>query len=298
MLDRYWTGSVARISPEAPVPVLSVNKIEERAGGAANVAQNIAAFGAQCMLLSISGDDEASRAIKKIVGIRNVATHFVTDASMSTVIKLRMMARNQQLLRADFDHTPDAAALVAFAQKFADLIDDVDVVVISDYGKGSLKNVQKLLEIAKRKNVVTFVDPKGSDFSRYKNASVITPNRSEFESVAGVCTDEKTLQKHAQTMIQNLGLEALLVTLGDEGMRWFEASGNHHAKAAHRQEVFDVSGAGDTVIAAVATARAVGLPIEQSMHFANLAAGIVVSKPGVAVAELSELSDALGAQNL
>lgn len=289
MLDRYWFGEVDRISPEAPVPVVKVARREDRLGGAANVARNIVALGAQASLLGLVGDDEAGERVAVLAGDDGIHAHLVTDSSMPTTLKMRVMGRQQQLLRVDFEELPHDGGLEALMSTARGIISAHDVVVLSDYAKGCLARVEGLIEMCREAGVPVLVDPKGHDYSRYKGASIITPNRLEMSQAVGAWKDESELESRAQTLRQQLGLEALLITRSEQGMTLFSTKGRHHIDAqAH--EVFDVSGAGDTVLATLAVGLAAGLGWEDAMYWANRAGGIVVGKLGTSVVTAGELS--------
>ncbi|MFC7092247.1 D-glycero-beta-D-manno-heptose-7-phosphate kinase [Jeongeupia naejangsanensis] len=281
MLDRYWFGDVERISPEAPVPVARIRKTDERAGGAANVARNIASLGGQATLLAVVGDDEAGRSLEKLLQDDGVKTSLYRDPEIATTVKLRVLARQQQLLRIDFEEKPSHEILAAKLDDFRRLLADTDVVILSDYGKGGLRHVYDMIAAARAAGKPVLVDPKGDDYSRYRGATLLTPNRSEFRQVAGDWRDEADLTAKAQDLRKQLDLEALLVTRSEEGMTLFRDSGVVHQPTLAR-EVFDVSGAGDTVIATLGLMLAAGLPLPEAMGWSNHAAGIVVAKLGTA----------------
>ena len=291
MLDRYWFGDTHRISPEAPVPVAKIDKIDQRAGGAANVARNIACLGGQVSLLAITGDDEPADALQSLMKDAGVISHWVKDSSIATTIKLRVVARNQQLIRLDFEDEPSAQALQDKWQQYRQLIEQCDVVVLSDYGKGGLAQVRNMIIEAKQLGKTVLVDPKGSDYMKYESASLITPNRSELKEVVGAWQSEAELIEKAQRLRERLDLDGLLLTRSEEGMTLFSQQGQE-TQATRAQEVFDVSGAGDTVIASMALCLAAGLTHSQAMHVANAAAGVVVAKLGTAVCTQQELFDA------
>jgi D-glycero-beta-D-manno-heptose-7-phosphate kinase len=292
MLDRYWFGDVSRISPEAPVPVVKIEKSEERPGGAANVARNAAALGARVALLSVVGDDEAGAALGRLMTRENVRSSLHLDAAISTTVKLRVIGRQQQLLRIDFETAPSHEVLQAKLAEFEKLLADCDVVVLSDYGKGGLTHIAEMIRLARAAGKRVLVDPKGDDYSKYAGASLITPNRSELREVVGRWSSDADLETRAQRLRRELALDALLVTRSEEGMSLFRDAGAFHEPARAR-EVFDVSGAGDTVIATLAAMMAVDSPWEQAVHVANLAGGIVVGKLGTAVVTRDELDAAL-----
>jgi rfaE bifunctional protein kinase chain/domain len=291
MLDRYWFGEVSRISPEAPVPVVKVERMEERLGGAANVARNVTALGAGCRLLSVVGADEAGRALERLVGESAITAGLQVDPGIETTVKLRVIGRQQQLLRIDFETTPSHEILRAKLAEFRACLPEYDAVILSDYGKGGLAHIGEMIRLARAAGKLVLVDPKGEDFSRYAGATAITPNRSELEAVTGRWKDEADLTTKAEALRRELGLVALLVTRSEEGMSLFLEGGPRH-EAAQAREVFDVSGAGDTVIATLATELARGTSWEAATHAANVAAGIVVAKLGTAVATREELINA------
>ena len=293
MLDRYWFGQVERISPEAPVPVVTVDASEERIGGAGNVACNIASLGGKCTLLSVVGDDEAGGRVAEIATRSGIAHELVVDAAAKTTIKLRVLSRNQQLLRADFESPPGTEALDEATAKFADLLADHEVVVLSDYGKGGLDRIETLIELAVKKHIPVLVDPKGGNFSRYRGATMVTPNLKEFEQVAGKVADDQDMEARANNLMEQHDLEKLLVTLSDRGMVLFSRRCGPVRREARAREVYDVSGAGDSVIAVLAMAAAAGLDDHTGLGFANSVAGVVVSKLGTATATLEELQAAL-----
>ena len=294
MLDRYWFGEVNRISPEAPVPIVKVERTEERPGGAANGARNAAALGVRTVLLSVVGDDEAGRSLKTLVEREGVNALLHKDASIDTTVKLRVLGRQQQLMRIDFETSPSHEVLLGKLAEYKTLLNDCDVVILSDYGKGGLTHIAQMISLARSQNKLVLVDPKGDDYSKYHGATVVTPNRSELREVIGRWASETELLEKAQALREALGVSALLVTRSEEGMSLFEANGVLHEPAKAR-EVFDVSGAGDTVIAVLAAMLGCGATLADAMHVANLAAGIVVGKLGTAVARPQELSAALAA---
>ncbi len=293
MLDRYWFGDVSRISPEAPVPVVHVQRTEERPGGAANVARNIASLGGKATLLSVVGDDEAGRSLAALLATERVVTHFHKDALLPTTVKLRVIGRQQQLLRIDFETPPSREVLEDKLGDFESLVDGVDAVILSDYGKGGLTHVSKMIDAARRHGKRILVDPKGDDYSKYRGATLLTPNRSEFREIAGRWHSEPELAAKAEVLRRQLDLEALLVTRSEEGMTLFTGAGARHEHTRAR-EVFDVSGAGDTVIATFGLMLAAGATMNDAMHLANLAAGVVVGKLGTATVSRQELLAAQG----
>jgi rfaE bifunctional protein kinase chain/domain len=288
MLDRYWFGEVARISPEAPVPVVRIDRSEERPGGAANVARNAAALGARVNLLSVVGADEAGRRLGALLRRERVATQLHRDRTIATTVKLRVIGRSQQLLRVDFETAPSHEVLASKLRDFMRMLRQCDVVILSDYGKGGLAHIARMLELARAAAKPVLVDPKGDDYSRYHGATLITPNRGELRQVIGGWTTEAELTSRAQRLRRKLGAAGLLVTRSEEGMTLYQAGSRLHVPAQAR-EVFDVSGAGDTVIATLGTMLAAGATLEQAVRVANRAAGIVVGKFGTAVVTPEEL---------
>ncbi len=289
MLDRYWFGEVNRISPEAPVPVLKVNHVDERPGGAANVARNIAALGAEVALLSVVGDDEAGACLERLLGSQgNIKALLHRDASVSTIVKLRAVARQQQLLRIDFETPPSHEVLHAALADYATLLPSADVVILSDYGKGGLAHIATMIQMARDARKPVLVDPKGYDYARYTGATLLTPNKSEFREVAGGWRDEDEFNAKAEQLRTRLRLEALLVTRSEEGMTLYRKGEVQHEPTCTR-EVFDVSGAGDTVIATLSVMLASGADLADAMRIANRAAGIVVGKLGTAVVSREEI---------
>jgi len=288
MLDRYWYGAVDRISPEAPVPVVRITREEERCGGAANVAFNAASLGAQASLLTVVGDDEASHKLEAIVAKTGIRTHFGRDADLKTTVKLRVIGRQQQLLRLDFENTPKSEVLASQTAAFSGLLSLHDAVLFSDYGKGGLAHVEDMIAQARAQHKPILIDPKGSDYSRYRNASVITPNRAELQQVIGPWSSEEDLQTKAHNLRNQLQLDAVLLTRSEEGMTLFDADGQLHVSAQAR-EVFDVTGAGDTVIATMAALVAAGVSLRDALPHANRAGGLVVGKFGTATVSYEEL---------
>ena len=288
MLDRYWFGDVARISPEAPVPVVKINRQEERLGGAANVARNAAALGANSTLLSVVGADEAGAAVTRLLQADGIHASLHQDATLATIIKLRVIGRQQQLLRIDFETPPSDTVLADKLERFHAMLADYALVILSDYGKGGLTHIEAMIAAANVRGVPVLVDPKGDDFARYRNATLLTPNRSEFRDVAGSWKSDGEFRAKAAALRLELNLKGLLITRSEEGMTLFTAGGVFH-QATEAQEVFDVSGAGDTVIATLGVMLAAGLTLEQSVTWANRAAGIVVGKLGTAVVHPQEL---------
>lgn len=288
MLDRYWFGNVSRISPEAPVPIVHIERREERLGGAANVARNAAALGAHTGLLGVVGDDEAGAHVERMLGISGIHSYLQRDPAISTIIKLRVIGRQQQMLRIDFEDAPSGAVLRDKLIQFNALLPDYDVIILSDYAKGSLVNVADMIKSARAAGKTVMVDPKGDDFSRYSGASVLTPNKAELRHVVGNWGSEAQLTAIAQQMRSDLSLDALLLTRSEEGMTLYTEREVLHMHAAAR-EVFDVSGAGDTVIATMAVMLGAGLTLAEAVQTANRAGGIVVGKLGTATVTREEL---------
>ena len=288
MLDRYWFGDVSRISPEAPVPIVHIQNAEERLGGAANVARGAATLGAQVTMLAVVGVDEAARSLSNLLKQANINAVLREDKSLSTTVKLRVIGRQQQLLRLDFETLPSDDVLLSKLTDFENLLHDADVVVMSDYGKGALRQIERMIALSRAADKPVLVDPKGSDFSRYRNATMLTPNKSEFKAVVGSWQSEVEMSAKAETLRTALGLQNLLVTRSEEGMTLYRA-GDIFNVPAQAREVYDVSGAGDTVIATVAVMLASGADAVDAIRLANRAAGIVVGKLGTAVVERSEL---------
>lgn len=294
MLDRYWYGEVSRISPEAPVPIVRIqaDRTKETPGGAANAAVNAAALGANVALLSVVGDDEAGRKLTELLEKAGVSAHLHRDREISTTVKLRVIGAHQQMLRVDFETSPHHEVLLDKLADFQEMIADRNVVILSDYGKGGLTHISQMIEIARAKGKTVLVDPKGKEYSRYRGATVVTPNRSELGDVVGDWKDEDELTTKAQELRERLDLQALLLTRSEEGMTLYEKRGVRHEPARAR-EVFDVSGAGDTVIATLGVMLGAGMPLQDAVALANQAAGIVVGKRGTAVVSPKELLEAL-----
>jgi D-glycero-beta-D-manno-heptose-7-phosphate kinase len=288
MLDRYWFGEVERISPEAPVPIVKIARHEERPGGAGNVARNAAALGAGVTLISVVGDDEAGRALARLLSAAQVRTSLHRDAALPTTVKLRVIGRQQQLLRIDFETAPSHEVLAAKLADYERVAPEFDAVVLSDYGKGGLAHIARMIERANEYRVPVLVDPKGEDYLRYRGATLLTPNRAEFRQVAGSWRTEAELAAKAQAMRAELALGALLITRAEEGMSLFTDAGAVHIPAEAR-EVYDVSGAGDTVIATLGTLLGAHVDLESAVRIANQAAGIVVGRLGTAVVHPDEL---------
>ncbi|MDT8283376.1 MAG: bifunctional D-glycero-beta-D-manno-heptose-7-phosphate kinase/D-glycero-beta-D-manno-heptose 1-phosphate adenylyltransferase HldE [Gammaproteobacteria bacterium] len=293
MLDRYWHGGTSRISPEAPVPIVHVNQNDERAGGACNVAVNIAALGAHCTVVGLCGDDEAADTLESLLHNVGVNPQFVRMPDNATITKLRVMSRHQQLMRLDFEDGFVGQDLSRLQTVFQAQLPDHNIVVCSDYGKGSLREVKKLIAICNEKNIPVLVDPKGTDFEKYSGASLITPNLAEFEAVVGTCTTEDELVEKANALAKQFDIEALLVTRSEHGMSLMQQDYDPLHIPTHAREVFDVTGAGDTVISTLAASLGAGVALERAMLLSNLAAGVVVAKSGTASVSVSELENAI-----
>jgi rfaE bifunctional protein kinase chain/domain len=288
MLDRYWIGEVARISPEAPVPVVHIQREENRLGGAANVALNIKTLGARVTLLSMVGQDDAARNLRQLINTRGIECELAEDPGMETIVKLRVIARSQQMLRIDFEKEPDHEILYNMLGRFSELLAEHDVVLFSDYGKGGLAHIPKMIQLAREAGKPVLIDPKATDWSRYSGATVITPNRAELLQVLGSWQDEASLANKVEALLAKLQLKALLLTRSEDGMSLFEA-GRVSSVPAQAREVADVTGAGDTVIATLALMVASGLELQQAMAWANKAGGLVVAKFGTASLTYDEL---------
>jgi rfaE bifunctional protein kinase chain/domain len=288
MLDRYWFGEVSRISPEAPVPVVRIERREERLGGAANVARNAAALGAHCALLGVVGADEAGDSVAQLLADSSIHSYLKSDAAISTIIKLRVIGRQQQMVRIDFEDAPTEVVLRDKLTQYKALLADYDVIILSDYNKGSLVNVAEMIAAARAAGKLVLVDPKGDDFSPYKGATLLTPNKSELKRVVGSWSSEEQLTAKAQALRAELELDALLLTRSEEGMSLYTATEVLHMHADAR-EVFDVSGAGDTVIATLAAMLGAGATLAEALATANRAGGIVVGKLGTATVTRAEL---------
>jgi rfaE bifunctional protein kinase chain/domain len=288
MLDRYWFGDVSRISPEAPVPVVRIEKREARLGGAANVARNAAALGAHCGLLGVVGNDEAGDEVEQILRESSIATYLKRDEQISTIVKLRVIGRQQQMVRIDFEEAPSETTLRDKLTQFKAVLPDYDVIIFSDYNKGSLVNVAEMIRMAREAGKTVMVDPKGDDFTPYRGATMLTPNKSELKRIVGTWKTEEQLTQKAQNLREELGLTALLLTRSEEGMSLYTAEEVLHVQADAR-EVFDVSGAGDTVIATMAAMLGAGASLEEALATANRAGGIVVGKLGTATVTRDEL---------
>ena len=298
MLDRYWYGDVDRISPEAPVPVVAVKGSEERLGGAANVALNVRDLGATCALHSITGDDRDADGLESLLAAHKIDCRLQRDKLLNTTVKLRVMSRHQQLLRIDFETPGSKDARVSLLDHYLKHVGDYDVVILSDYGKGGLGYIREMIHAARAAKKPVVIDPKGRDYTPYRGATLITPNRKEFELVAGHFRDNDELVRKAQAMAEELTLDGVLITRSEEGMSLIERNGRTVHMPARAREVFDVTGAGDTVIASIGCAYAVGSNIEDALHLANIAAGIVVGKLGAATATPQEILHELAVEEV
>lgn len=288
MLDEYWFGTVSRISPEAPVPVVRVDRSDERPGGAANVAKNVVALGAQATLLSIVGADDTARRLRRVLEGQSIRYSFQVDERIRTTLKLRIIGQQQQMLRIDFEEAPSHRALDAKQNEFERLLPAHDIVIFSDYGKGALGRVDRFISQARTAGQPTVVDPKGRDYSPYRGATVITPNRGELAVVTGDWGDEFEMDRRAENLRVKLGLDALLLTMSEQGMKLYR-EGVTLFRPAQAREIYDVSGAGDTVVAAIGIMCGLRKSWEDALEFANAAAGIVVSRLGASVATLDEV---------
>jgi len=289
MLDRYWFGEATRISPEAPVPVVRFQKEKLMLGGAANVAHNCAALGARTQLLSVVGADEAGATLQRLLEEAGIRASLQRDPSMATTVKLRVIGQRQhQLLRIDFETQPSHEVLASKLADFKAALPACNMVILSDYGKGGLTHIARMIEAARGAGKTVLVDPKGDDYARYRGANMVTPNVEELREVVGRWADEADLERRAQELRAVLGLDALLLTRGADGMSLFRANGATHFKAEAR-EVYDVSGAGDTVIASIGVMLGCGAPLEDAVRVANLAGGIKVGKFGTAPVTREEL---------
>ncbi|WP_419852981.1 bifunctional D-glycero-beta-D-manno-heptose-7-phosphate kinase/D-glycero-beta-D-manno-heptose 1-phosphate adenylyltransferase HldE [Actinobacillus pleuropneumoniae] len=293
MLDRYWFGATNRISPEAPVPVVKVQGIEERAGGAANVAMNIASLSVPVALHGLIGQDDAGRALDKLLNSHNIQNHCVALDSHPTITKLRILSRHQQLLRLDFEEGFHHVASDSLLAKLEQEITAYGALILSDYGKGTLESVQQMIQVARKAGVPTLIDPKGTDFERYRGATLLTPNMSEFEAVVGHCKDDDEIVEKGLKLIADFELTALVVTRSEKGMTLLRPNQAPFHLPTQAKEVYDVTGAGDTVISVLATAIADGRPYEEACYLANAAAGVVVGKLGTSTVTPTELENAI-----
>ena len=288
MLDRYWFGAVDRISPEAPVPVVRIEREEERLGGAANVALNIKSLGAQASLMTVVGTDEPAGKLRKLLAEHGVQSLLGSDAKLNTIVKLRVIGRAQQLIRLDFENQPDHEVLALMLNEYERVLPEHDAVLFSDYGKGGLTHIPRMITLARQAGKPVLVDPKGNDYGRYAGATVITPNREELAQVIGAWSGEAQLQERAQRLRQAQDFGAILLTRSGEGISLFDERGHLQVPALAR-EVFDVTGAGDTVIAVLAVLLASGVSLREALPVVNRAGGIVVGKFGAANLGYEEL---------
>ncbi|CAM4444615.1 MAG: Bifunctional protein HldE [Legionellaceae bacterium] len=289
MLDRYWHGSTTRVSPEAPVPVVHIQQEENRPGGAGNVALNIATLGAHVSLLGMIGDDEAGSVLEQKLRDANIDCHFEKLKELPTITKLRILSQHQQLIRLDFEETNLTQLPLHLPLEYSSILSQAHILVLSDYAKGTLRNIPEIIKQAKIMNIPVIVDPKGTDFTKYDGATLLTPNKKEFEAIVGPCLTEKELIEKAHELIHSLNLKALLVTQGEKGMTLIELDKPGFHLPACQHEVYDVTGAGDTVIATLAASLAAGETLVNAVKLANIAAGISVSKLGTTSVNLSEL---------
>ena len=293
MLDRYWYGPTSRISPEAPVPVVKVENIEERPGGAANVAMNIASLGATSRLVGLTGIDDAARALSQALANVNVKCDFVSVPTHPTITKLRVLSRNQQLIRLDFEEGFSGVDPQPMHERIQQALGSIGALVLSDYAKGALTSVQTMIRLAREAGVPVLIDPKGTDFERYRGATLLTPNLSEFEAVVGKCQDEAQIVERGMKLIAEFELSALLVTRSEQGMTLLQPGRPPLHMPTQAQEVYDVTGAGDTVIGVLAATLASGNTLEEACYFANAAAGVVVGKLGTSTVSPVELENAV-----
>ena len=293
MLDRYWQGDTQRISPEAPVPVVLVNGFEERPGGAGNVARSITALGGQCTLMALLGQDEAAAQVEKLLLQDNVSLHSVKDQDAKTVAKLRILSRNQQLIRLDFEDQYSDQSIDKLTNNVSAEVERHNVLILSDYKKGALKNVAEIVKKANAMSTSIFVDPKGNDFEKYKNVTAITPNQSEFSAVVGEVNDDQDLNSKGLRLLNELNLSALVITRSEKGVTLIERSGKCVNVPARAKEVFDVTGAGDTFISVLSASYAAGASFEDAVNIANAASSVVVGKLGAATVSKTEIENEL-----
>ena len=290
ILDQYIYGETNRSSPEAPVPIVKVNNSEERPGGAANVAVNVASLGINTQLLGITGNDEASERLESILAQKNVKCHFIQQDNCPTITKRRVLSQHQQLIRLDYESDKKTENSTELVKKYIKLLNSVDIIILSDYAKGGLIEVEALIKYANDKNIPILVDPKSKDFDCYKNATILTPNEKEFEEVVGICETDNVLTEKGEALLKNLNLEALLITRGKKGMTLIQKNKSAIHLNAMTHEVFDVTGAGDTVIAVLAAAIASNQSVEVATMLANTAASLVVKKLGTATVTIDEIN--------
>ena len=296
MLDRYWYGATNRISPEAPVPVVKINAIEERPGGAANVAMNVTSLGGEAKLIGLTGIDEPAKILTEQLQQQHVVCDFVALNSHPTITKLRVLSRNQQLIRLDFEEPFCDVDSVPLLQRIENALPQAKVMVLSDYAKGVLSSVEAIIKMAQQANVPVLIDPKGTDFTRYRGATLLTPNMSEFEAVVGPCHSEEDIELKGHQLIRDYDIKALLVTRSEKGMTLLQIGQPTYHLPTQAKEVFDVTGAGDTVIATLAASLAAGYTLEDSCFLANASAGVVVGKLGTSTVTQVELEDAIRAR--
>ncbi|MCT6875310.1 bifunctional D-glycero-beta-D-manno-heptose-7-phosphate kinase/D-glycero-beta-D-manno-heptose 1-phosphate adenylyltransferase HldE [Frischella perrara] len=296
MLDRYWYGATNRISPEAPVPVVKINALEERPGGAANVAMNVTSLGGEAKLIGLTGIDEPAKILTEQLQQQHVVCDFVALNSHPTITKLRVLSRNQQLIRLDFEEPFCDVDSIPLLQRIENALPQAKVMVLSDYAKGVLSSVEAIIKMAQQANVPVLIDPKGTDFTRYRGATLLTPNMSEFEAVVGPCHSEEDIEVKGHQLIRDYDIKALLVTRSEKGMTLLQIGQPTYHLPTQAKEVFDVTGAGDTVIATLAASLAAGYTLEDSCFLANASAGVVVGKLGTSTVTQVELEDAIRAR--
>ncbi|MBQ0267801.1 bifunctional D-glycero-beta-D-manno-heptose-7-phosphate kinase/D-glycero-beta-D-manno-heptose 1-phosphate adenylyltransferase HldE [Providencia huaxiensis] len=293
MLDRYWHGPANRISPEAPVPVVKVTMVEERPGGAANVAMNIASLGANSRLVGLTGIDDAAKALTENLNAVQVRCDFVAIPTHPTITKLRVLSRNQQLIRLDFEEGFENVDVAPVLERIEQALPHIGALVLSDYAKGALTHVEKMIALANKANVPVLIDPKGNNFERYRGATLLTPNMSEFEAIVGPCKNNQDVEEKGIKLLHSLELKALLITRSEQGMSLIRRDEAPLHLPTQAQEVFDVTGAGDTVIGVLAASIASGRPLHEACALANAAAGVVVGKLGTSTVSPIELENAI-----
>ncbi|MCD2526511.1 MULTISPECIES: bifunctional D-glycero-beta-D-manno-heptose-7-phosphate kinase/D-glycero-beta-D-manno-heptose 1-phosphate adenylyltransferase HldE [Providencia] len=293
MLDRYWHGPANRISPEAPVPVVKVTMVEERPGGAANVAMNIASLGANSRLVGLTGVDDAAKALTENLNAVQVRCDFVAIPTHPTITKLRVLSRNQQLIRLDFEEGFENVDVAPVLERIEQALPHIGALVLSDYAKGALTHVEKMIALANKANVPVLIDPKGNNFERYRGATLLTPNMSEFEAIVGPCKNNQDVEEKGMKLLHSLELKALLITRSEQGMSLIRRDEAPLHLPTQAQEVFDVTGAGDTVIGVLAASIASGRPLHEACALANAAAGVVVGKLGTSTVSPIELENAI-----
>lgn len=293
MLDRYWSGDTQRISPEAPVPVVLLNGFEERPGGAGNVARIITTLGGSCALAALLGKDDAAKKLELLLKKDNVKLNCISDTSAKTVAKLRILSRHQQLIRLDFEDAFSMDCVEELTKKICDEIERYDALILSDYKKGALRDISKIISKANSMGVKSFIDPKGADFSRYKNATVITPNQTEFTDIVGDVKNERDIAEKGHRLLEELNLTALIITRSEKGVTLIEKSGENINIPARAKEVFDVTGAGDAFISVLAASHVAGSSLKDAVNLANAAASVVVSKLGASTVTCNEIESEL-----